>query len=269
MILSKCFLLGEYSVLSGGPGIVLAHEPKFEIAANEIQYHPDSPAGRLLQGKGGPKIIDPHHGRGGFGASTAEFIAAWKSLGKNQDAWEAWRIYRELHSEPNSELQRRGQKQLPSGADLLAQMSAQSNALVYIDFTSQSLEMLPTNLPILILRTGNKLKTHEHLAKLKWSAPESLAQLTLEGWRAIKENNLEKLGNILVQYQEILAAAGLLFSESAKFLESLKSLPIYGAKACGAMGFDALVVLYKPGNLPNVLQTCQGLNLEVVWYHEV
>ena len=87
---SKTFVLGEYSVLHGGPAILLASEPYFSLRLeekneNKNPFHPLSPAGKLWELEPLLKtksylFSDPHHGLGGFGASSAEFIALFLQL---------------------------------------------------------------------------------------------------------------------------------------------------------------------------------------------
>src|SRR5687767_13724525 len=82
---SKTFLLGEYVVLRGGPGIVLTTAPRFSLLAkSQIQNKIEvlgidlrSPAGKLIQQesdfykKFNVEFVDSLNGLGAFGASGA------------------------------------------------------------------------------------------------------------------------------------------------------------------------------------------------------
>lgn len=109
---AKTFALGEYVALKGGPAILLLTSPSFvmrvtdppnrdpspnpnrdrEGAENllppgsenlDLQgIHPNSPAGRFWRAQGfkhGLCFEDPYEGRGGFGASSAQFVGAYRA----------------------------------------------------------------------------------------------------------------------------------------------------------------------------------------------
>lgn len=86
---SKTFLLGEYAVLHGGAALVATTRPEF-IVDMDFVVRPSSegvrfagPAGRLhenLSLSSGLRIqqfLDPHFGKGGFGASSAQYISVY------------------------------------------------------------------------------------------------------------------------------------------------------------------------------------------------
>ncbi|HWU44797.1 MAG TPA: hypothetical protein VN132_15200, partial [Bdellovibrio sp.] len=71
-----------------GPTLVALTQPCFELVAQsgtgQIKgFHPQSPAGKLIAlhqdyfSKYDLEFVDPYLGRGGFGASTAQFLAAY------------------------------------------------------------------------------------------------------------------------------------------------------------------------------------------------
>ena len=98
MIPGKTFLVGEYLALEGGPSVVANTHPSFRFrwtleqadggaARIEHGFHPESPAGKFLNRLNASRLLgtekatiefhDPHYGKGGLGASTAEFLGAW------------------------------------------------------------------------------------------------------------------------------------------------------------------------------------------------
>src|SRR5262249_7567087 len=86
---SKTYLLGEYIVLEGAPCLILNTPPYFKAefpSTVKNDFHPKSPAGLLLEENADffkndtVEFFDPHEGKGGFGASGAQFIAAYAAL---------------------------------------------------------------------------------------------------------------------------------------------------------------------------------------------
>jgi mevalonate kinase len=87
---SKTFLAGEYLALCGGPSLVLNTPPVFELYCQVTDdtrlegIHPESPAGRFWADHQSSfanltlQFMDPHQGRGGFGASTAQFAMLYQ-----------------------------------------------------------------------------------------------------------------------------------------------------------------------------------------------
>ncbi len=233
---SKTFLLGEYLVLEGGPALVLAHPPAFHGGQGPgAGFAPASPAGRLALARGlDPKQFffkDPHAGRGGFGASGAEFLTVAHALGCGEP-WQTWELYRELG--------------LPgSGTDILVQAFAPAEKIsfVYVDQETRTLELRPPaalGLELTLFHTQKKLATHEHLAtKLP----------SLAGAAAIvrEEKNLVRA---VRAYAEILESNGLVATHSQAALQDLKAEPtVQAAKGCGAMGSDVLLVLGQGAKL--------------------
>ena len=98
----KVFLLGEYAVLDGSEAILAAIGPRFELLevddSDSETFAGESPMGllcrfarRLGANEFSWKFSDPHAGAGGFGASTAQFILAYRSLAR-QVGWDlSWR----------------------------------------------------------------------------------------------------------------------------------------------------------------------------------
>src|SRR5690606_19354251 len=128
---SKTFLTGEYAVLCGAPGLVLTHEPRFELIVSTngtgvVQgIHPQSPAGywvrtsRVFFESMDVIFTDPFSGAGGFGASGAQFLlvhalTTWlqsstSKLMQGLDVSAVWSDFRVIT------------KDRQSGADIVAQ----------------------------------------------------------------------------------------------------------------------------------------------------
>ncbi len=84
----KTFLAGEYLALYEGPTLVFLSQPYFELSVNKghgetAGIHKESPAGLFIRkhqeyfANFDLKFIDPYSGRGGFGASTAQFLGCY------------------------------------------------------------------------------------------------------------------------------------------------------------------------------------------------
>lgn len=131
---AKTFLLGEYAAVMEESAIVLTTSPCFELSLNhhaELSgIHPESPAGQLWQrkkqGDYGLSWFDPYQGRGGLGASSAQFIGAYLACSNS------------LHASPSAddllnayfEYAWNGEGLRPSGYDVLAQAK---HGCVYIN----------------------------------------------------------------------------------------------------------------------------------------
>lgn len=264
-------------MLSGGPAIILAHPPRFRLdadasAAPACPFPVGSPAQKLWEQetKAGTVLApmhfsDEHQGKGGFGGSTAEFALLALTLDANKKRtshlW-SWRErYRDLLQDA---------KVKPSGADLLAQLKtagANEAQIVWVDITRQYLRAQAFKAPILIVRTGQKLKTHEHLETLENMPPQpELADLTELGWNALIRHDWKASGSIFNDYQAILAKRNWLAPISADLLEKIRAWPGFlGAKACGAMGADALALIFSPESLEAAKDACREQDLAIVW----
>jgi mevalonate kinase len=276
---SKCFVAGEYLVLDTGRALVLNVEPRFRVHMDTrgsgalVGIHPESPAGRLVRTHS--KIFDqvnlafedPHQGRGGLGASSAQFIAAYffkqvleshdPKLLSNEFAANALRSYRELSAASTG--------RSPSGADLVAQVTG---GLAEIDLnesqgTAKSWPFVGYGFAI--VRTGQKLATHEHLGSLNSASFSSLAQSYREIVSAMEKPNADAFGKGLQKYQATLQKIGLLADHSAKLLGALMASQNFVAtKACGAMGADVLFLMFQEKNRHAVKELLQKENLEIV-----
>jgi mevalonate kinase len=271
-VAGKAFILGEYGVLADRPALVAAVGPRFRAHAatagqGTTEFHPQSPAGRLLawaRSRGladpGLRIEDPHHGAGGFGASTAQFALLYRRLaseaGFEPSALGARKMYRELMADSAEGMP-------PSGADLVAQWSGGVSYFepakarvrsVWEDFDwGDLLVFSATALP------GRKVATLEHLAALKGSgllsglvsgesrAPEHYWVGALS--RVVEDavsspGDQAGLGRAMSRYADLLATAGLELPAAREDRLALASLPgVLGAKGCGALLSDAVVAL--------------------------
>jgi mevalonate kinase len=246
---AKTFLLGEYAAVAGASAIVLTTSPCFELLlANDLTIqgiHPESPAGQWWAHhrvfEQGLIWHDPYQGKGGLGASSAQFLAVYLAS-----------CYL-LHVPPNCKAMLdayyqsawRGEGLRPSGYDLLAQSQHRCAYINRQQNVIKSYDWVFKDISFLLLHSGQKLATHYHLQRA--ALPNSINQLvaTVELARsAFEQMNSEWLVKAVNTYQQQLIALRLVAPHSQQYLESLKAQPdVLAAKGCGALGADVLLLL--------------------------
>lgn len=298
LIPGKTFLLGEYLALAGGPSIVANTAPCFEfswqsdfreresvdssIAAAPTVRHPfhqNSPAGQWLERTEGNsrnshsdhliQFLDPYNGKGGLGASTAEFVGAWifRNWLKNPDVWSKEGSFvtgvedHRQHVAPNWKSERFGSSRFRdlldayrtttkagSGADLVSQVAG---GIAVWDAREDEMRRFRwpfRDLSFSLLVTGRKLATHEHLATLN-----PLAQLEIDDMRewvdeAVQAMALEDADRFVASvrgFGKVLSDIGRVADHSRTLLDKLADCAgVRAAKGCGAMGSDILFVLH-------------------------
>jgi mevalonate kinase len=259
----KTFLLGEYVALFGGPSLVAATAPSFVVTfisgSGQHPFHAESPAGRYIArhkdffAKFDITFVDPYQ-TGGFGASTAQFIAVCGFQKKHDDivlerpfnfknpvlAMDIWNSYRELFV---------GEATPPSGADLIAQIVGGVTSFRADKREWEKIEWPWTTIGPLLCKTPYKVNTHEHLsvvdksripvAELQNCVELAVAALKKEDFNAFKEQSLKFL---VCQEQ-----AGLLAPDAHEAIAKASKTPgVLLARGCGALGADVLAVYGKP-----------------------
>ncbi len=271
----KVFLLGEYLVLTGGPGLTVATLPKFELrilgengSSLADIFHPLSPAGTLLQkhishsrnASSRAQWIDPYDTPIGVGSSSAQFLCSaaaldLKAVGDLKSLlslyWETIGISQGIR---------------PSGADIASQWQGGVN--LFENRTVTQSKVLTLNQETLaeifhrrffLVFTGSKAKTHEHLTKLKATGfPNEtthqqifvkMTSLVLKGTELFQRQNWNALGKLLTEYQILMTELTypVLTEEECKvsaWTQIIQRLPqVLGAKVSGAQGGDCILVL--------------------------
>lgn len=249
---SKTFLLGEYAILEGGPALLLGHGPHFQAQLDpgpaNSPFHPASPAGQWLARHPAPgalRFTDPHGGRGGFGGSGAEFVAAFLATNPPSApvdpytfAWAAREAYGDHAG---------------SGGDILVQAYGAGQSgdfFLAIDLPGRSLETLEPKLGLTLslFSTGRKLATHEHLRQRHSLPTERLNSLTLAGLASARQHDGRAFGQALREYGQALRDSGLMAPHTEAALARLPE-QVLGAKGCGAMGADVIAVLHNDADL--------------------
>lgn len=287
----KTFLIGEYAVLQGAPALLFTTSPCFEFEVKDFNvskinleslridyasvfqvFHPLSPAGKWVTKNKDVfenvfvKFNDPYSGRGGFGASTAQFLSVWKysqSLVKNsatrtekvnqllKDYWEcSWT----------------GEGTRPSGADLVAQYSGGISEFLAESSQVESFMWPWPQIEVYLISTGFKVQTHDHLKGLSLSELDSdllkkQAQQSLENF---KEKNLKLWLEDINNYAEQLERMNLVSAESLRLQKRMKQSSLfYAVKGCGALGADVILAVAdkNPNSDEKVRTLLNELNL--------
>jgi hypothetical protein len=280
---SKIFLLGEYQVLKPGAALLVSVEPRFKMIVKRA-VTPGSLERPLLAGinVGSPadlyyrqelgffkdwefEFIDPHAGRGGFGASTAQMVLL-QGFREGDEGFHS-------HSQFDFDLRKLHKKYLevasgaagtpPSGADLLAQFQG---GMVEIDLGASKIERHSWPFPqwqVLFFATGQKLATHEHLKNIAELDVESLRVAYQQTLRAFRDGQAMAFAEGFRRYQQELAIKGWQASTTTNFLEAIHRLNgVVAAKGCGAMGADVIAVLVDSKHELELIPTIETLGLK-------
>lgn len=259
---AKTFLIGEYAAIAGEGAILLTTSPCFELTLVKDQgidsIHPNSPAGKWWNAqshtnKFGLKWYDPYKGKGGLGASSAQFIGAYlascyiKQISADKDTL--------LDAYYQVAWNEKGLK--PSGYDVLAQLH---KGCVYIHKQQSLLEIFNwpfRTLSFLLVHTGAKLATHEHLQTATLTSDiERLAFIVQQAKEAIDEQEEEAFIEAISAYHKKLEALGLVSKNTLKEIEILNGfLSLEAIKGCGAMGADVVLLVMKTEDLEQQANT--------------
>jgi mevalonate kinase len=274
----KTFLAGEYLVLHGGPALILLTEPSFELAISQgsgelVGVHSNSPAGKFFEHHrkdfDGYQMTfnDPYQGKGGFGASTAQFLSLYgfrlllkefcQDLGKSIDSSDLLETYFKYAWN--------GQGMRPSGADLIGQFKG---LLTLFDKQSEnvSLKFWPfEDLDFFVVHTGNKVATHEHLREVSEFDSSKLHLIFRMIQRGLDETDSELFVEGVNQYAKELERLGLTCEETLEMLKSIRGLEgIVAVKGCGALGADVLLALCKKASAVDFINYCMQKSILVV-----
>jgi mevalonate kinase len=269
---SKTFLAGEYAVLAGGPALILNTLPRFTFTAVRGETAQEgipegSPAAKWIEQRrpllDGWRIEfhDPHAGKGGFGASSAQFLFVHALTTLLQISVSRAVEGLDLKSLLNDfKVLSGGQA---SGADLVAQATG---GLALVHGAEARAEAWPfPDLEFAILRTGNKVATHQHLNDLDRAPLEQLLQpanLVNERFAAA---SVDKFLESVRAYALMLRELHL---QAPSTLALLKKIEAHGwckaAKGCGALGADTLLVFFAREDQDSASRVFDDLKLERV-----
>lgn len=246
---AKTFLIGEYAALQGLPAIVITTQPCFRLSvtaeAGLHGIHPDSPAGRFWLSQAlsqGLCFSDPYQGRGGMGASSAQFLGAYQLY--SQLTGQATTYAGLLASYELAAWDRVGHR--PSGYDVIAQSLSGCAVIDRQQSQYTSLAWPFDALTFVLLSTQRKCETHTHLKTLPTTLPAltSLGSLSEQAIEAFHIKHAPTLIEAVQHYHEALQAYGWISEHALAQCEVIRSYPgVRAVKGCGAMGADVLLVL--------------------------
>tara|TARA_B110000459_G_scaffold202167_1_gene254582 strand:- start:4498 stop:5400 length:903 start_codon:yes stop_codon:yes gene_type:complete len=287
---AKTFVLGEYSVTQDGRAIILLSEPCFEAnfyADDDGGPRSLSPRSLSLRGVSPPiakfinlhpkelankrcDFIDPYKGIGGFGASSAEFLAWIKyyyflcgiefDLANPQHYQQALEYFVACSSG--------GSGTAPSGADMIAQ---NSNRLAFVNLPEKGLKTIAwpfADLVLCLAHTKNKVATYLHLARLKPGFEFTLLSENVAKFNNAVDSNSEDgvIQSINSSCAE-LDRLGFLHPRSGAVINSaLKHDFCLAAKGCGAMGSDVILFVFRPAMLEQAKSFINAEGLDLIYY---
>lgn len=271
----KTFMAGEYLALTGQPALLLATEPRFVLQVTEgtvsqAPFHPDSPAGQFWQRHRDffsdfqLKFKDPYQ-VGGFGASTAQF-ALLHSLYQLQDKRhvEAERFY-DWHLMLNDYRSLKYEGAPPSGADLIGMLSGR---LTWFDRNNGKIQTFGwpfQEADFLLIHTGQKLVTHEHLKSLGAFETSAFEIAMMQVQQGLSQIDFKLFIEGLSAYRSELQRQGKVASFTSQTVRELEShAEILFAKGCGALGADVILVLTLKKDSEKTRSLLEKRNLKVI-----
>ena len=277
LVPGKTFLLGEYSALVGGSVIGLATGPGFQVdyvqrknlsAVDELGFSLNSPAGHLLQSesfgliaaefkKYNLKITDFFENCGGFGKSTAEYMSVlipW--LLKNETAFENMRQqYQNISRESGAEA---------SGLDLAIQYFGQVTVFESRENKYSSADWKLKGYDFILVSTGSKIKTHEHLQTLDLKKISHFPAISNPLIALYEKNQAADFIQGLKEWSAFLKASGFMSEQAFELKQTIEANPdVLCAKPCGAMGADVIAVVCEAAKSESVQKKLRSLNLQI------
>ncbi len=271
---SKTFIVGEYLALLGGKALLASTEPRFVLKVSSDRegscegIHSWSPGGKLLRSRSDLfshwriEFYDPWHGAGGFGASSAQFVLVYalKSLlegGFGRSNSGCAEMVKEFLS-----VSWDGQGWTPSGSDLVSQF----NGYLTLTGTGEPQRVWThwpfSDLGFVLVHTNRKVVTHKHLETLKEFPGDELKEILDSVERAVVEKDAKKFVFWVEAYGSLLAKHQLVDPFSREMIEKVKRVNgVLGAKGCGALGADVLLILTTPETKSSVAEWAQANGL--------
>ena len=242
---SKTFLCGEYTVLEGGPSILLATPPYFKLENNIFD--------------------DPYNNMGGFGASGAKFIFNTFQEKNNSiiNPWQLWNHYKK------SSL-------LGSGADIMCQLTGGISFFYPQEKILEALSWPFENLIVILIHTGNKLLTHEHLnyihtyyntnQKKISDQFELLNNIVFNIYYAFKNNQPDIFVKNIQAYHTHLNNLQFVCESTQYLLSQICKQPqVLAAKGCGAMGSDVILTVIQRSDKKIFLNWAGNQKLNIIY----
>ncbi len=266
---TKTFLIGEYAALRGSSALVITTTPLFELSlcnqTDSNPLHPASPAGRWWQQQDlsqGLVWKDPFEGRGGLGASSAQFLSVYlAACALNQKSPSLNNMLEIFYKVAWTGIGLR-----PSAYDVIAQSQ---QGCVFINKQKNIIQtyLWPfNNLSFFLIHTGLKLATHHHLQEI--TLPQDihlLSNIVDKGHEAFKQNDDILLLDCINLYHRKLDELQLVARHSLDLIHALQNhSEVLAIKGCGALGADVLLLVCARANKNTLKNKLLSQNLEVL-----
>jgi NAD-dependent DNA ligase len=109
-------------------------------------------------------------------------------------------------------------------------------------------------LGFVLLSTGLKLQTHEHLQNLKQFETTRMMESLVQIHEAFKNIDEKQLLLGLEEFRSELERQNLVSLETSKKIKSLRHPAIEFAKGCGALGADVILLIYSLAQKQSLLE---------------
>ena len=154
-----------------------------------------------------------------------------------------------------------------SGYDVISQFNGK---ICYINVKDKLVERLDWNLEdiaVTIVRTGNKIKTHEHLKNVKLTDLSELELISSETVKSFKKREKTSFFDGVNLYYQELINLNLICQDSRLLVAKIKreTTWFHAAKACGAAGADTILVIHDLKDAKKTKKYFQASNLEVIF----
>jgi mevalonate kinase len=279
---SKTFLLGEYGVLQNGGGLLVNTSPRFVIKAEKAVGQcahsgipVNSPAHKFLlanketMNKLNIEFLDPHFGKGGFGASSAQFVLlyALSEIVRGGQLAMGKSTFSDIHSTYSEYSKIEGNAQ-PSGIDVISQLLGELAWVQPNEGHFHQCKWWFADIGFVVIRTGNKLATHKHLTEIKDLDFSKLKSIAQSGYQAVVDQNAAKFVEAIVDAATALEEAELVLPRTKDLLQEIEGLDsVLAAKGCGAMGADTILAIVKRGSGLDVRNWCESAGCDIVSSH--
>ncbi|MBE8163247.1 MAG: hypothetical protein HAW63_04595 [Bdellovibrionaceae bacterium] len=214
---------------------------------------------------------DPYKASGGFGCSGAEFLSAYiitnlhKMLCKEKEITKTqctkiWNNFLSVEKKEFTAFHKFKEfTNWGSGFDILSQLLGSIASIQVVDNTKNfcvtyknfSWPFLKYNFAI--LKSQNKINTHEHLSQLSAEKlnilVKKLKPIVEKGISSIQASSIDDFLSAVHLQQSLLEQEGFVCSSSINKIKAFgKIKEILASKSCGALGADTFLIVYAKGN---------------------
>lgn len=266
----KTFIAGEYLAVQEGPALIFLSKPVFDTVISkgtgQVEgIHPDSPAGLFISKN--PEVFkdvnikfkEAYAGKGGFGASTAQFLAVY-SFSQGEADIDPLQMLEDYY-----EVSWDGQGARPSGADLVGQLCG---GLTFFKKRTNFLDVQEwpfKDIEFHLVHTGNKIATHEHLKSLGPFDSRNLEKAFETIYKSFSYRNSLEFCRGITAYRQELANLNFTCEQTLSLLQEIDLIEgVKAAKGCGALGADVVLIITEKSKSKELEKYCQTKGLSIL-----